>query len=77
MVMEVLKNHSWRLNRKKCSFGMVQLEYLDHITSANGILADPQQIKAMEEWPVTKDVKSLGGFFGLMGYYGTWGKFPC
>jgi len=30
---------------------------------------DPKKIKAMQEWPRPKTLKSLHGFLDLMGYY--------
>lgn len=58
-----------KVNAKKCCFGMAQLEYLGHIISGQGISADLEKIKVMQEWPIPKDLKSLRGFLGLTGYY--------
>ena len=68
-VVEILREHSLYINRKKCSSEQSQLEYLGHIISACGVAADPKKIEAMVTWPSPKDLKSLRGFLGLNGYY--------
>ena len=34
-----------------------------------GISADPKKIKAIEDWPVPKDVTDVRSFMGIIGYY--------
>ena len=34
-----------------------------------GIFVDPKKIKAIEEWPVPKDVTDVRSFIGIIGYY--------
>ena len=34
-----------------------------------GILVDPEKIKAIEDWPVLKDVTDVRSFMGITGYY--------
>ena len=34
-----------------------------------GILVDPKKIKAIEDWPVPKDVTDVRSFMGITGYY--------
>lgn len=55
--------------KSKCRFGCKEIAYLDHLISAKGMKANPDKLKAMVQWPFPKSLKTLKGFFGLMGYY--------
>lgn len=68
-VLQVLRDNQLVANRKKCTFGQHQLEYLGHLISKEGVSADPNKIRDILKWPEPKDVKSLRGFLGLTGYY--------
>lgn len=69
IVLETLRMHTLKVNFKKCCFGMLQLEYLGHVISAEGVAADPNKVKIMTDWSAPKDIKGLRGFLGLTGYY--------
>jgi RNase H-like domain found in reverse transcriptase len=64
-----------RVKRNNCEFGVKQIEYLEHLISGQGVVIDPEKIKAMMEWSVPKSVKELRGFLGLTGYYRKFIKF--
>jgi hypothetical protein len=53
----------------KCSFYQRQIHYLGHIISEEGIVVDPEKIRAIEGWPVPKNVSEVRSFMGLAGYY--------
>lgn len=63
-VLQVLRDNQLVANRKKCTFGQHQLEYLGHLISKEGVSADPNKIRDILKWPEPKDVKSLRGFLG-------------
>ena len=42
MVPEILREHNLYINKKKCNFEQQQLEYLGHIRSGEGMVADPR-----------------------------------
>lgn len=67
-VFQLLRENKLVVNQKWCNFGVKKVEYLGHIVSTKGVLADPSKVAAMFNWPAPKDVKGLRGFLGLMGY---------
>ncbi|XP_061347982.1 uncharacterized protein LOC133293431 [Gastrolobium bilobum] len=64
LIFEVLRSNSLVCNRKKCSFGKDQMEYLGHVITAQGVSADPSKVQAMRQWPAPKNIKGLRGVFG-------------
>ncbi|XP_049355741.1 uncharacterized mitochondrial protein AtMg00860-like [Solanum verrucosum] len=69
VVLDILKQNQLVINKKKCTFGQLKLEYLGHIISSEGVQVDPSKIDSMISWPSPRDIKSLRGFLGLTGYY--------
>lgn len=67
IVLEVLQQHQFFINHKKCSFAQEKLEYLGHIISSQGVQTDSTKISAVQNWPQPSSVKNLRGFFGISG----------
>ncbi|KFK32135.1 hypothetical protein AALP_AA6G202700 [Arabis alpina] len=69
LVLQALADHQPYANAKKCEFGKSEVEYLGHVISVRGVVADPTKVKAMVDWPAPTIVKALRDFLGLTGYY--------
>lgn len=50
-------------NKKKCIFGQSKLEYLGHIISTQGVVANPTKFASLVDWPSPRDIKSFKGFW--------------
>jgi len=57
------------VKESKCAFAQRQVEYFGHIISNVGVSIDPSKVAAIVAWPMLHNVKGLGGFLGLTGYY--------
>jgi hypothetical protein len=68
-VLQLLKEQQLYAKPSKCFFGVKEVEYFGHVVSHEGVMVDPNKIKAMMDWPIPKTLKNLRGFLGLTGYY--------
>ena len=69
IVLQILKDHSFYANEKKCAFAQKKISYLGHVITKEGVSADPKKVEAIQKWPQPKNVTTLRGFLGLTGYY--------
>jgi hypothetical protein len=69
MVLQVLREHQLYAKLRKCSFYQRQIHYLGHIISEEGIIVDPEKVRAIQEWPTPRNVTEVRSFMGLEGYY--------
>ena len=68
-VFSRLQEHGLKLKPSKCEFFKSSVAYLGHVVSDRGVETDPDKIKALSEWPVPHNVKTLRSFLGFTGYY--------
>ncbi|XP_026419646.1 uncharacterized protein LOC113315600 [Papaver somniferum] len=62
ITLYLLHQHSLFAKMSKCTFGQPQIEYLDHIISGEGVVADPSKIECMLKCPTPTSLKELRGF---------------
>ena len=65
----MLREHKLYAKFSKCDFFKDKIQYLGHVITKDGISVDPDKIKAINEWPVPKDVTDVQSFMGITGYY--------
>ncbi|KAK8763360.1 hypothetical protein V5799_034033 [Amblyomma americanum] len=68
-VLRCLTDAGLQLNLKKCRFGAGQLTILGHVVSKDGVLLDPDKLRAVAEFPKPTSVKDLRSFVCLCSYF--------
>ncbi|MCH80874.1 Ty3/gypsy retrotransposon protein, partial [Trifolium medium] len=68
-VMQILQENTLFVKLSKCSFGVLEIEYLGHMVTGHGVSMDKDKVQAVINWPTPKNVNQLRGFLGLTGYY--------
>ena len=64
-----LKQANITVNFKKSQFFRKEINYLGYCLTTQGITADPDKVKAIQEFPRPKNQKQLKGFLGLTNFY--------
>ncbi|GFQ89354.1 retrovirus-related Pol polyprotein from transposon 297 [Trichonephila clavata] len=67
-VLKCLQDAGLILN-PKCMFGSRQIKILGHLVSEEGIMADPEKARALQNFPVRKNIRDVRSFLGLCSYY--------
>ena len=68
-VLERLDSSGMKLKKEKCAFCLPQVEYLEHIISAEGLCPAASKVKAIKEAPKPSSLSKLKSFLGLVNYY--------
>ena len=58
-----------KLKLQKCSFFKKHIQYLGHLISDEGIQPLPEKLESIAKMPISKNVKQVKQFLGLVGYY--------
>jgi ribonuclease HI len=69
MTLKLLHDAKLLVKLRKCHFFQPEIKFLGHILSAQGVQADPQKLKAVQEWQYPKNRKELLQFLGLCNYF--------
>ena len=64
-----LRAANLKLKPSKCTFLCLQVRYLGHIVSQEGVSPDPKKIEAVKNWPQPKSTSDVRQFLGLASYY--------
>ncbi|XP_031553785.1 uncharacterized protein K02A2.6-like [Actinia tenebrosa] len=68
-VLQRLEEYGLKANKRKCKFLRDSVEYLGHVSSAEGLRQSPKKTKAIVEMPTPQDVAQLRSFLGMVQYY--------
>lgn len=68
-VLDRLKNAGLTLNKDKCQFCREELKYLGYVVNKQGLLVDPEKIKAILEIPSPRNVSEVRRLVGMASWY--------
>jgi hypothetical protein len=69
IVLQQLREHQLYVKFSKCEFWIMELPYLSHVVSHEGITVNPGKVKEVLEWNLPTSVSEVQSFLGLVGYY--------
>ncbi|GFR18812.1 retrovirus-related Pol polyprotein from transposon 17.6 [Trichonephila clavata] len=67
-VLKCIRDAGLILN-PKCVFCSRQIKILGHLVSEEGIMPDPEKARAVQNFPVPKNIRDVRSFLGLCSYY--------
>lgn len=68
-VISRIHNSGLTLNREKCQFCREELKYLGYVINGQGLLVDPEKIRAILEIPNPKSVTEVRRLVGMCSWY--------
>ena len=58
-MLDILRENDWRVKLKKSFFFQLELKYLGHIISHDGMRVDPDKISAVKEMSPPRNIKEI------------------
>ncbi len=68
-VFQKLKENKLYAKFEKCKFGVMEVDFLGHRITEEGLMMDNHKVKAILDWELPKLVPALRSFLGLASYY--------
>ena len=69
-VLKRLKEKGLKLNKEKCCFSMMKLEFMSHVLSKDGVAREKSKIKAVASAREPKNASEVRSFLELVNYCG-------
>ena len=69
LVFQRLAAANLKVKPSKCNFLQIEIKFLGHIVSGEGIAPDPKKISDVVDWPVPINETDVQSFMGLCSYY--------
>lgn len=67
-VLTALRQAQLYCNKSKCKLFAMEVEFLGHIITADGIFPDPRKVERITNWPTPTTAINVRGFIGLTRY---------
>ena len=67
-VLECMRTNKLCANALKCISGVDEIPFLVRFIGKRGLREDPAKVKAIVDWPVSKNQKDLRKWLGLANY---------
>jgi hypothetical protein len=68
-VLSILKENDLKISGGKSTLGAVEIDYIGHVISSDGIRPMPSKIEDSRSWPRPSTVYDVRSSLGLTGYY--------
>ena len=68
-VFQRFREANLKNNPTKCAFFQTKVQFLGHVISKNGLEADPEKVKAVQNFPLPQNQTDVKSFLGLCSYY--------
>ncbi|GKB98047.1 ty3-gypsy retrotransposon protein [Tanacetum coccineum] len=68
-VLHKLQEHQFHAKASKCVFGVMNISFLGHRISGQGVAPEAEKIAAIQQWPQPSSFTTIRAFLGLTGYY--------
>ncbi|GBG69835.1 hypothetical protein CBR_g4663 [Chara braunii] len=69
IVLDLLRQHQYKVNLEKCEFGRTKILYLGHEISVDGLRPNDAKVASKCDWPRPQTVTEVRSFLGMTGYY--------
>ena len=68
-VLRTLQAEKLYINPKKCDFCTDRVVVLEFVVFSDGVFVDPENVKAITEWPQSRTIREVWSFHGLATFY--------
>jgi hypothetical protein len=69
IVLQHVRDHHLYVQFSKCAFWLMEIKFLGHTVSQEGIVDDPDKVQEVMNWNPPTTVRQIWSFLGLAGYY--------
>lgn len=69
VVLSKLTEYNIRINVEKCKFFQIEIEFLGHVITSEGIKPNVGKVRAILEAPHPENLRQLQSYLGLLNYY--------